>query len=534
MPLFDPARRNSKAEPLTFGTPEDVRSTRLDQHAQRVASADSRVSTRTDPSTRLWQEEMQQRRRLRDEKGGAAAPVAAAVEPIRVAGSLVDHRLDEELVQMASERQRLGQKRLAEDARVAAEEANELGRRCAEIGPTMAAAVRPGAAQRVQRRWGESRASASAGSSLRVGEADGARRRLRLLVQAAKPAVDTGTTVVTDSLLLLLHAVPRRGGGGGSAVRVLRRRPTLQVLSRRRRQRQAVEAQRREQTVADAQQHAVRVEALASARPAVDARLGSAIQRRREENDERASARQRGGRTHEVERRAIDPEGRAPFARTHSAVVAQMTYHRRAVRSARPSVDCRGRARSRGAATAARPRWRPTLAPEGRLAAGGRFWPSESGLMAALHAHRTRLRTIQEREVKVAAKATKAREAAAMAAAARPAWRGKNHVQGGAGGHEPLPPDPAGDVYRLHDKRVKLARKRGGKLSHGWSDTGGDAWMAGQNLEKQRRQRAEARRRKEREAKVEREKQKAAERRARRPPPREVATDAFYWSQLSD
>ena len=97
-----------------------------------------------------------------------------------------------------------------------------------------------------------------------------------------------------------------------------------------------------------------------------------------------------------------------------------------------------------------------------------------------------------------------------------------------------MPPDPAGDVYRLHDKRVKLARKRGGKLSHGWSDTGGDAWMAGQNLEKQRRQRAEARRRKEREAKVEREKQKAAERRARRPPPREVAADAFYWSQLSD
>jgi hypothetical protein len=58
--------------------------------------------------------------------------------------------------------------------------------------------------------------------------------------------------------------------------------------------------------------------------------------------------------------------------------------------------------------------------------------------------------------------------------------------------------------------------------------------MAGRNLEKQRRQRAEARLKKEREEKVEREKQRAAERRTRCPPPRDVAVDAFYWSQLSD
>ncbi len=530
MPLFDPARRNVKAEPRnSFGLPEDVVARRLDQHAQKVAIADSQISTRTDPSIQLWQEEMQQRR-LRN---SSSKPVSHPARVTAPEGSLVDHRLDEELVDLVSQRQSRGRKKLLLEARTAEEEAAALTQRCAQIAPTMLAQIRPGAADVVAERWAEGRASSSR-MSLQHGEADGARRRLRLRMRASKPAVDTGTEVVTDSLMLLLHAVPRRGGGGGSAVRVLRRRPTLQVLSWRNRQRQTAKQRRQEQDAQHAREQKTRTAALAAAAPAVDARLGSAIQRRRDENAERALERRRGGRIHEVERRAIDPEGRSPFARTHSAVVAQMTYHRQAVRSAKPAVDCKNANRARARGT--RPRWRPALAPEGRVPKGRCFWPTESGVFAALQFHRKRLRSIQNRKARSSTQTNssrreKGRNAAAGGAAPRPAWRG-NRL--GRAGHEGLPPDPAGDVNRLHNQRVKLARKRGGKLSHGWSDTGGDAWMAGRNLEKQRRRRAEARLRKEREDKVEREKQQAAERRARRPPPREAAVDAFYWSQLSD
>ena len=529
MPLFDPGRRNAKAEPLhSFGLPADVLATRLDQHAQKIAIADSQISTRPDPSTRLWQEEMQQRR-LRQHSKQVAEPARVSAPE----GSLVDHRLEEELVDLVSQRRSHGRKKLAQEARTAQDEAVALTRRCAQILPTMSAATRPGAADDVAERWAERRASSSR-VSLQRGEADGARRRLRLRVQAAKPAVDTGMDVVTDSLMLLLHAVPRRGGGGGSAVRVLRRRPTLQVLSWRRRQRQSTQERRREQDAQCASEQATRAAALAAATPAVDARLSSAIQRRRDENEEFALVRRRGGRIHAVERRAVDPEGRSPFARTHSAVVAQMAYHRHAVRSAKPSVDCKDANRAKLQGT--RPRWRPALAPEGRLPNGRCFWPTESGVFLALQAHRKRLRSIQRRKTASTQQAKrrdgdKGRNLEAGGAAPRAAWRG-NRV--GGPGHEALPPDPAGNVNRLHNKRVEMARKRGGKLSHGWSGTGGDAWMAGRNLEKQRRQRAEARLKKEREEKVEREKRRAAERRTRCPPPRDVAVDAFYWSQLSD
>ena len=546
MPLFDAARRNVKAEPLhSFGIAAGDVDAGRDIHAQKVATAAAQTDSHTAPETRQWQEEMRQLRSRRDAKLRASAAAAAEKTPA-ADGGLVDHRLAEELVDMVGERKTAGRERLARAAAEAEADAKALAARCATISPTMAAAVRPGAADAVRSRWQESRASSSS-YRLRPGESDGARRRLRLLVQEAKPAVDTGATVVTDSLLLLLHAVPRRGGGGGGAIRVLRRRPTLQVLSFRSRQRKAADAQRKDQAVLDVQKGATRALALAGAPPAVDARLGSAIQRRRDENTERAAVRQRGGRTHEVERRRFDPDGRAPFARTHSALIAQMAYHRRAVRGAKPSVDNKGRnlklGHGRGAA-AVRPRWRPTLAPEGKLARGGGFWPSESGVMVAVQAHRRRLRAIQERKVRVQADVDDAakRKAAAKAGtgaeklqkqkavAARQAWQG-NRMKGP--GHEPLPPDPAGDVYRLHEKRVKIARQRGGKLSHGWGANGGDAYAAGKNLEKQRRQRVETRLKKEREVQVDREKLKAAERRTRRPPPKDPG-DLFYWSQLSD
>ena len=207
----------------------------------------------------------------------------------------------------------------------------------------------------------------------------------------------------------------------------------------------------------------------------------------------------------------------SPWMATHSQLVAGMTHHRRAVGAAKPSVDC-----ASGPKGAKRPRWRPALAPEGRLGAGGRFPPSQSGLIAAVQLHRRRLRAIAEREVRD----TQPRGALAPV---RHAWRGNRHRPPG---REPLPPDPAGDVYRLHEKRVRLARKRGAKLSHGWD--GGGAWMAGRNQDKWRRQRQEQRLRKEREAKTERQRVAAAERRARRPPQPQPSADAYYWDQLSD
>lgn len=509
MPLFDPARRNAKAEPRTFGLPPEARERRLDQHAAAVASAASELAAaRPKPSTRRWRAERRERREQAAGSAAVSAPAGGAAGPDVAATGLVDHRLDEALIERAEQRGSEGRKRLAQAQERAGREGRALAERCRDMGPTMASDVRASAADAVAERWAESRAT----RRRHPGEADGARRRLRL--RSAQKTVDTGVTTVTDSLLLLLHAAPRRGGGGGRAVRVLRKRPTLQVLSRRGRERRERAAAQRQ---AAAERGAEAAEGGAAAQPRVDARLGSDIERRRDDAAEQAVLRRRAGRAHAAERRARDHEGRAPFARTHSQLVAGMTHHRRAVGAAKPSVDC-----SSGPKGAKRPRWRPALAPEGRLGAGGRFPPSQSGLIAAVQSHRRRLRAIAEREVRD----TQPRGALAPV---RHAWRGNRHRPPG---REPLPPDPAGDVYRLHEKRVRLARKRGAKLSHGWD--GGGAWMAGRNQDKWRRQRQEQRLRKEREAKTERQRVAAAERRARRPPQPQPSADAYYWDQLSD